>query len=261
MRKLLLIASLAALAAPLASAQGARVHAGAAPPYGDIEVTFSGSGGGAYRYRDAAVGGSGPSCRSPQQSYTESDSYSWSFSFAVPPGGGATELPIAASGAGLLAGGERLDACAGAPAQSSACQLTLAAPPASDSGDVAYPDVSVVIAGREVTVGALAELVAGPAQPGCGGAMALVPNPVPGWSELQASVSFPRALLARPDGYTVPITMSGAGLWAGTPLSGACDSTACDAATCVADQPAAGPRTACSFDESYSGTLEIRVVR
>lgn len=260
MRKLLLFGVIAALAAPLASAQGARVHAGAAP-YGDIEVTFSGSGGGAYRYHEAPVGGSGASCRSPGQGYAESDSYSWSFSFAVAPGGGATQAPIATSGSGLLSGAEQIGACAGAPTQSGACQQLLGAPPPSDSGDVAYPGVSVVIAGREVTVGALAELVVEPAQPGCSGIATLIPNPVPGWSELQASVSFPRALLARPDGYTAPITMSGAGLWAGTPLSGACNSSACNGATCVADEPAGGSRTACSFDESYSGTIEIRVVR
>jgi hypothetical protein len=235
------------------------VKAGATAPYGDIEVTFSGSGGGAYRYQDAAVG-AGASCRGPQQSYAESDSYSWSFSFAIAPGGGATQTPLATSGAGTLSGAERLGPCAGEPAQSGACLETLGAPPASDSGDVAYPGVSVVIAGRQVTVGALAELVANPSAPGCGNAT-LIPNPAPGWSELQASVSFPRALLARPGGYSAPITMSGAGLWADTPLSATCNSSACDGATCVADGPFGGRRTACSYDESYSGTIEIRVVR
>jgi len=260
MRKLLLIVTLAVLAAPLASAQGARGRTSDAAPYGDIEVTFSGSGGGAYRYHDPAAGGAGASCRSPELSYAESDSYSWNVSFAFAPGGGTTQAPLAVFGSGQLSASQRLGPCAGAGPQPGACSETLAAPSPADASDLAYPSASVVIAGRQVTVGVLAELVAA-APASCSGGATLTPNPVAGWSELQASVSFPRALLARPGGYSAPVTMSGTGLWADVPLSGACSSGACEGGTCEGGQPSVGPRSSCAFGESYSGTIEIRVVR
>ena len=74
----------------------------------------------------------------------------------------------------------------------------VAAPAAAqaNAADLAYPGVNVVASGRLVTVGALGELRAQPRQPSCTGAGSAEPNLVQGYAGLQASVSFPRALLA-----------------------------------------------------------------
>ena len=53
--------------------------------------------------------------------------------------------------------------------------------------------------------------------------------------------------------------MAGAGLYQGIALSGACSSPACTSSVCAQGQ--AGPLSSCGFGESYSGTIEIRVVR
>ena len=57
--------------------------------------------------------------------------------------------------------------------------------------------------------------------------------------------------------------MAGSGLYAGVALSGSCNSTTCDTDNCTQDLPggAPGPPSSCSFSESYSGTIEVRVVR
>ncbi len=95
----------------------------------------------------------------------------------------------------------------------------------------------------------------------CSGAGSLAPNVVQGYAGLQASVTFPRSLLARTGDYRVPFTMGGSGLYAGVSLTGSCNSTTCDTANCSQDLPGGGPASSCSFGESYSGTIEVRVIR
>src|SRR4029077_21222218 len=80
----------ALIAVPLSTAAAARNgRPWGTSSRGDLLVTFSGGGGGAYRFREPATGGLGLACRMPDTGYAETDSYSWSFSFIVPAGGGS----------------------------------------------------------------------------------------------------------------------------------------------------------------------------
>jgi hypothetical protein len=229
-------------------------------PRGDLVVTFSGSGGGSYHFH-APAEGAGAACRAPDATYAETDSYSWSFTFVVAPSGGSGGPPAALTGVGQLTSSEQTLRCAGAPASVTTCTQALRAPSPANAGDLDYPEVNVVASARTITVGAIGELLRS-SPPSCSGPGALIPNLVQGYPELQASVTFPRTLLARPDGYRGPFTMSGSGLYAGVPQSGSCSSTSCDPTNCTADLPGgAGTPGSCSFAESYSGTIEVRVIR
>jgi len=77
--------------APLASALAARSPETRGLPKGDLVVTFSGTGGGSYRFHQPAVGGGGSACRVADATYTEADSYRWSYRFVLPPGGGSSD--------------------------------------------------------------------------------------------------------------------------------------------------------------------------
>jgi hypothetical protein len=261
-RKLLGIVVLSALAAtPLASALAASKDTRALPK-GDLVVTFSGSGGGTYKFHQPALGSRrAGGCRSADATYTEIDSYKWSYRFVVPPAGGTSDTPTALAGGGQLSGTEQLQQCGGEAAVTSTCTQALEPPPAANSADLAYPGVIVAASGRLVTVGAVGELIAASAQPICSGLGVLIPNRVAGFSQLQASVTFPRAQLATTGDLTRRFTMGGAGLYEGVALSGSCNSATCDVKTCAEDSGRGGPPPSCSFNESYSGTIEVRVVR
>jgi hypothetical protein len=89
----------------------------------------------------------------------------------------------------------------------------------------------------------------------------VVGNLVEGFPRLQASVGFSSALLASAGDAVRRFTMAGSGLYDGVALSGACDSASCSVNTCSEGSGAAAVPSACSFNESYSGTIEVRVVR
>ena len=90
----------------------------------------------------------------------------------------------------------------------------------------------------------------------------LTPNPVQGFSQLQAAVSIDRASLQATGDVTRHVTMAGSGLYNGISLSGSCNSVGCDVADCSDSGGAgSGPPTSCSFSEGYSGTIEVRLVR
>ncbi len=90
----------------------------------------------------------------------------------------------------------------------------------------------------------------------------LAPNPVQGFSQLQAAVSIDRAQLQSSGDVTRHFTMAGSGLYNGLALSGSCNSGGCDVSTCSdSGGTASGPPSSCSFNDSYSGTIEVRVVR
>jgi hypothetical protein len=259
-RDSLLIALLCGCATALASAPAALGGTVTQGPRGYLMVTFSGSGGGGYRSHDPAEG-AGAGCREPNTSSTETDSYSWSYTFVVPPAGGSGGAPVGVTGSGQISSTEQAGRCSGSPAASTTCSEQLRPPPAGDSGDLAYPDVNVVVSGREVTVGALGELVAD-GSPSCTGPGTLVPNLVQGYSQLQASVTFPRAVLYRTGVYSGTFTMDGSGLYDGVALSGQCSSTSCDTANCTQDLPAGGGApSSCSYGEDYNGTIEVRTLR
>jgi hypothetical protein len=263
---------MSALTAILCAAGALAGAAQAAPPgghflgpRGDLIVTFSGTGGGSYRFH-APAQGSATACRSGEATYTETDSYSWSYTFVVPPTGGSSIAPVSLAGSGLLSSTELTRRCGGSAVTSTTCVQALRPPTQAASADLAYPGVNVVASARQITVGALGELLRIGAQPSCTGtgAGALIPNPVGGFQELQASVTFPRTVLAHPGGFGGTFTMGGSGLYAGVPLSGACNSTTCDPQTCTQAGPGGGGgalQTSCSFGEGYSGTIEVRLVR
>jgi hypothetical protein len=258
-RKLLGIIVLSVAAAtPLASALAANRDARTLPK-GDLVVTFSGSGGGTYKFHQPALGSR--RCRSADATYTEVDSYKWSYRFVVPPTGGTSDTPLALAGGGELSGSEQLQQCGAAAAISSTCTQALEPPAATNSADLAYPGVIVAASGRLVTVGAIGELISSGAQPVCTGVGALIPNLVTGFSQLQASVTFPRAQLASTGDLTRRFTMAGAGLYDGVALSGSCNYATCDVKSCAEGSGRSGPPPSCSFSESYSGTIEVRVVR
>jgi len=261
-RKLLILVFAGiAVAAPVAGA-----HANHSKPIwssfprGDLLVIFSGTGGGTYRYHTPA-GGSGVSCHSPDTSYDESDAYSWRDTFVVGPGGGAIDAPITLVGAGQLTGSAQLGPCGSDAASTSICTQSLRAPASDGDGDLAYPGVTVVLSGRLVSIGALSELLPS-ASPACTGGAALQPNLVQGYTGLQASVSFPRALLLRTGDYKAPFTIGSSGLYTDVALSGSCNGSSCDTSNCSQDLPGGvGPPNTCSFGETYSGTIEVRVIR
>ena len=148
-RKLLGMIALSALAAaPLASAQAANRDTRSLPK-GDLVVTFSGTGGGTYRFHQPApVGERRGRCRSGDTTYTEIDSYRWSYRFVVPASGGSSDLPSALAGVGQLSGTEQLRQCGGAAAVTSTCMQALRPPLPTNSTDLAYPGVIVAASGR-----------------------------------------------------------------------------------------------------------------
>ena len=131
------------------------------------------------------------------------------------------------------------------------------------------PDYGVTVGqdGSLVTIGAVGELILSTPQPSCSGVGVLLPNPVVGYDELQAAVAIPRAQLASTGDVTRHFTMAGSGLYAGEALDGSCNSTSCDTQNCTTAAAAGGGSnsgggsSSCSFTESYSGTIEVRVVR
>ena len=263
-RKLFWIIAVSAAAAgatPLASALAARGTEPRALPKGDLVVAFSGTGGGSYRFHQPALGGDASACRVAATTYTEIDTYHWSYRFVLPPGGGSSDTPSTQAGGGQLSGTQQLLQCAGAAAVTSTCTQGLRAPLSSNSAELAYPGVTVGASGRFVTVGAVGELVPSTPQPICTGPSVGVGNLVEGFSQLQASVSFPRARLASTGGAARRFTMAGSGLYRGVTLSGACDSASCAVSTCTDGSGGVEAPSACSFNESYSGTIEVRVVR
>jgi hypothetical protein len=254
----------ASTAAALASAPGAlasRSTHGGELPAGDLVVTFSGFGGGAYRFHEPPLG-AGSACRVADTTYSGTDAYHWIYRFALPPTGGSSDSPIALAAAGQLSATEQLLQCAGTAAVTSTCTQGLRAPLSANSGDLAYPGVTVALSGRSVTVGAVGELIPATPQPLCSGIGVLLPSPVEAFAQLQGSVSIPRAALAGTGDVTRRFTIAGSGLYAGVALSANCDSGSCDTATCAnTATPGPGGPSSCSFDESYSGTIEVRVVR
>jgi len=263
MRRTAVLIAIFAAAALAGGAQAATTGGRVAAPRGDLIVTFSGTGGGSYRFHapaQAAVN----ACRGGDVTYTETDSYSWSYTFVVPPTGGTSVAPLSLGGSGLLSSTALTRRCGGSAVNTTTCVQALRPPSPASAADLAFPGVNVVASARQITVGALAELLRSGAQPSCTGegAGTLIPNPVRGFQELQASVTFPRAVLAKPTGFSGTFTMGGAGLYAGVPLSGSCNSASCDPQTCAQGQPGGGGAPAsCSFNESYSGTIEVRIVR
>jgi len=256
---LVTIAVAAAVAAPLPSALAARSHDTRVLPKGDLIVIFSGSGGGSYRYHQPQQG-QGGACRSADTNYSETDSYRWYYRFVLSPGGGSSDIPVAAAGGGQLQGSEQLSQCAGTAALTSTCTQALHTPSALNSADLAYPGVVLGGLGRTITVGAIGELI--PSQIQCSGLSVFAPNPVQGFSQLQASVTVDRAALEQTGELTRHFTMAGSGLYDGVTLASSCNSTSCDASDCSLDaSPAGGPPVSCSYGESYSGTIEIRLVR
>jgi hypothetical protein len=227
-------------------------------------VTFSGSGGGAYRFHEAAVG-AGSSCRAADSTYSETDSYHWRYRFVVSPTGGSSDTPSAAVAGGQLSSSEQLLQCGGVAAVTSSCTQTLEPPLPGNSADLAYPGVLVGLNARFVTVGAVGELIAATPQPICTGVGVLLANPVEAFAQLQASVAIPRAALESSGDVTRRFTIGGSGLYDGVALSGSCNSTGCNPKTCSTTAGVGGggggPTNACSFNETYSGTIEVRVVR
>ena len=254
------VSAVAVGAAPLASALAARSPETRGLPKGDLVVTFSGTGGGSYRFHQPAVGGGGSACRVADATYTEADSYRWSYRFVLPPGGGSTDTPSTLAAAGQLSGTEQLVECVGAAPVTSTCTQALRGPVADNPADLAYPGVTVGAAGRFVTVEAVGELVRSTA-PDCTGFDVVVGNLVEGFPRLQASVGFSSALLASAGDAVRRFTMAGSGLYDGVALSGACDAASCSVNTCSEGSGGAAVPSACSFNESYSGTIEVRVVR
>jgi hypothetical protein len=256
---LVTIAVAAAVAAPLSSASAARSRDTRSLPQGDLIVIFSGSGGGSYRYHEPARG-TGSACHAADTTYTEADNYRWYYRFVLPPGGGSSDSPVATSGGGTLQGTEQLAQCAGSAALTSTCTQTLQTPLAANAADLAYPGVVVGGSGRTVTVGAIGELV--PATSQCSGLSIFAPNPIQGFSQLQASVTFDRAALQQSGDEVRHFTMAGSGLYDGVTLASSCNSATCDTSDCqVNGATAPGPPVSCNYSESYSGTIEIRVMK
>ena len=165
-------------------------------------MTFSGSGGGSYRFHQPGLLGAAV-CRSGDSTYAETDSYSWSYTFVVPPTGGRASAPASMTGTGLLSSVQQTRRCGGTTATTTTCTQTLRPPTQADEADLAFPGVDVVASARQITVGALGELLR-PAPPTCSGDGSLIPNVVRGYLELQASVTFPRSMLARPTATAEP---------------------------------------------------------
>jgi hypothetical protein len=248
------------VAAPPALAAAHTRHTALAK--GDLVVTFSGAGSGSYHFHEPAVG-VGAACKVADTTYSETDSYHWIYRFVVPPTGGSSDTPIALTAEGQLSSNQQLLQCAGNAAVTSTCTQALRAPAPANDTDLTYPGVTVGVFGRSVTVGALGELVPATAQPQCSGIGVLLPNPLEAFAQLQANVSISRADLASSGDVIKRYTITGSGLYAGVALSGSCDSASCDPATCAttATPGGGGATNTCAFDESYSGTIEVRVVK
>jgi hypothetical protein len=262
-RRLVLAIALAALAAsaPLAYAHSARPKLSRTLAKGDLVVIFSGVGGGSYRYHEPASG-AGNACQRPDTTYSEADSYRWYYRFVLPPGGGTSDTPAAVAGSGQISGTEQLLQCAGAAALTSTCTQSLRTPPSTSASDLAYPNIDVGAAGGTITVGALGELIPASSQATCTGVGVLALNPVQGFSQLQAAVSIDRATLDSTGDVIRHFTMAGSGLYDSVALSGSCNSVGCDASDCSdSGGTGSGPPTSCSFDESYNGTIEVRIVK
>jgi hypothetical protein len=261
LRTLAALGLLAAFAAPLAAA-----HAAAGSRYrhdlvkGDLLIIFRGSGQGSYRYHEPAVG-TGAACRSADTTYGETDSYDWDYRFVVPPTSVSGAPPALLLGGGELNATEQLAQCAGAAAVTSTCTQGLNTPLPANAQDLAYPNVVLSAPGKLMTVGVLGEMITATPQALCTGLNVFAPNPVEGFSQLQASVSFPRAELQSTGDVVRHFTMAGSGLYAGVALSGSCDSVGCEARNCEDSGGAgSGPPSSCSFNEGYSGTIEVRVI-
>jgi len=264
MRKRYLLAialTVAAATAPLADAHGVgRKNVGPIAK-GDLIVIFSGAGGGSYRYHEPADGSAG-ACHSPDSSYTEADNYRWYYRFVLPAGGGSSDTPAAVAGGGQISATEQLLQCAGSAALTSTCIQTLRTPASASTQDLAYPGVVVGSTDKLVTVGALGELVPATAEPTCTGVGVLIPNPVAGFSQLQAAVSIDRSDLQSSGDVVRHFTMAGSGLYNGLALSGSCNSVGCDVQDCSdSGGTGSGPPTSCNFSEGYSGTIEVRIVK
>ncbi|MGA2757959.1 MAG: hypothetical protein ABSF58_11450 [Solirubrobacteraceae bacterium] len=259
-----LVGTLAVMAALLVSAPVAlaagRTRATALAK-GDLVVTFSGAGSGSYHFHEPAAG-AGSACKVADTTYSETDSYHWIYRFVVPPTGGISDTPVALTAEGQVSSSEQLLQCAANAAVASTCTQALRAPALSNATDLTYPGVTVGVAGRYVTVGALGELVPATSQPQCSGIGVLLPNPVEAFGQLQANVSIARADLAASGDVTKRFTIAGSGLYAGVALSGSCNSSSCDPATCASTStPGGAGASTCGFDESYTGTIEVRVVK
>jgi len=253
--------TLATLVIVLAGAQAAGAGVRVPASRGSLLITFSGVGGGSYGFHHPADA-AGRSCEHAETTYDQTDSYSWSYTFVVPPGGGPSDAPLSLSGSGVLASIEQTSRCGDAQGRVTSCTQSLRAPTSANLSDLAYPEVNVVASTRQITIGAFGELVRAGAQASCSGPGSFIPNLVRGYAEVQASTTFPRALLNRPAGYTATFSMGGPGLYAGTSLSGSCTGATCDPLDCTQDEPAGGsPLSSCSFGESYTGTIEVRAVR
>ena len=259
-----LVGALAVTAALLVSAPVAFAAAhtrATALAKGDLVVTFSGAGSGSYHFHQPAAG-AGSACRVADTTYSETDSYHWIYRFVVPPTGGSSDTPVALSAEGQISSSEQLLQCAANAAVSSTCTQALRAPALTNSTDLTYPGVTVGVAGRFVTVGALGELVPATPQPQCTGVGVLLPNPVEAFGQLQANVNIARTDLAASGDVTKRFTIAGSGLYAGVALSGSCDSASCNSATCTsAATPGAAGTSTCGYEESYAGTIEVRVVK
>jgi hypothetical protein len=261
LRTLAALALLAAFAAPLADAHAAHSRYRHALVKGDLLITFRGSGQGSYRYHEPAVG-SGAACRSADTTYGETDSYDWDYRFMVPPTGVTGAPPILLLGGGEMNATQLLAQCAGAAAVTSTCTQALNTPTSASAQDLAYPSVVLSAAGKLVTIGVLGEMNTATPQAQCTGLNVFEPNPVEGFSQLQASVSFPRSQLQSTGVVVRHFTMAGSGLYNGVALSGSCDSVGCDVRNCDDSGGAgSGPPSSCSFSEGYSGTIEVRVIR
>lgn len=231
-------------------------------PASGIVVTFAGSGAGGYRYRVPAprVGLDTASCPTPALSYSERDSYSWRFTFVVPAGGAVLDGPSRSLGAGLLSGST--SQCAGSAMTVASCSLQLAAPTPLDSDDLDYPAVSVTVTRTHLTVGLIGELVPSARVASCADGASYQPNPVEGFTQLQANVTISRAALSRDGQISAPFTMADSGLFAGVALSRGCDGLTCQPQSCQDSALVPGaPGASCSYFEGYAGTVEIRVVK
>ena len=167
------------------------------------------------------------------------------------------------AGGGQLTASEQLGPCAGAAAVDEHLHAVAAA---AASGRRRRPRLSrrdVVASGRLVTVGALGELLRGARSRRAPAAARSSRTSSQGYSQLQASVSVPaRAAAAHRrlrgavhDGRLRPLR----GRRAERQLQlDELRHQQLHRRTCRA---AAAPPSSCSFDESYSGTIEVRVVR
>jgi hypothetical protein len=263
-----LLAISATLLAPLPVALAAPRTRAAPLTKGDLVITFSGYGGGGYRFHTPTQG-AGAACRVADTTYSETDAYHWSYRFVLPPTGGSSDAPQLVAAAGQLSSSLQLLQCAGTAAATSTCTQALRAPLPNNSTDLTYPGVTVGLVGGSVSIGAVGELVAATPQPFCNGIGVLLPNPVEGFAQLQTSVTIPRAQLAATGDVVKRFTIANSGLYAGVALSGSCNSATCDTQTCVAATTAgsppggapAGAANSCSFNETYTGTIEVRVVK